>query len=179
MKEKQIMGVTLAFWCQSGRSGETDGANWSQHKQIHGFLPADVLFFQSATLRLKNIYLDSDIDIFFSSYRNWLIGSKHSNLLHSTNRSLTFVLWVCFWYTHVCRRGDRDDHRTCTLLTRRYIILDAAVHIFQRSYSAVSFDFSPNILNPVTIDSIKMDESSIQVLNELTLSHMPLTDFES
>lgn len=31
MKEKQIMGVTLAFWCQSGRSGETDGANWSQH----------------------------------------------------------------------------------------------------------------------------------------------------
>lgn len=24
MKEKQIMGVTLAFWCQSGRSGETD-----------------------------------------------------------------------------------------------------------------------------------------------------------
>lgn len=79
----------------------------------------------------------------------------------------------------LCRRGDRDDHRTCTLLTRRYIILDAAVHIFQRSYSAVSFDFSPNILNPVTIDSIKMDESSIQVLNELTLSHMPLTDFES
>lgn len=169
MKEKQIMGVTLAFWCQSGRSGETDGANWSQH--TNGFTASRLQTCCSFKVWRWHWKIYTWTQILTFSF-----PVTETDWLDPNTRSLTFVLWACFWYT---RRGDRDDHRTCTLLTRRYIILDAAVHIFQRSYSAVSFDFSPNILNPVTIDSIKMDESSIQVLNELTLSHMPLTDFES
>ena len=39
--------------------------------------------------------------------------------------------------------------------------------------------FSPHNLNFTTIDPIEMDAFSLQILNELSLSYMSLTDFES